>query len=267
MPTEATPNHTVSHIHYGAVSHAAHVDYLVPSAGNSAYCNPRLVGNGPHQTSRGCSGFTESSPRERVYRAVAPGKILPSRCSGNVVSEPFPLERDYGAVASGTWLASRCPRECVYRGVAPGTFIPRRCPWNVFTKALPRERFYRAVAEGTCLPSRWTGNVFTEPLQREHVYRASSFLAARYDEGRGNIFLSIKIIYMYRSSLLLGLSPRRGGRASYSPRSRDRCRRELKPLAGPPKSVRSRRREEAKNNPRRRELRYKFPWCRKQRHQ
>jgi hypothetical protein len=30
-------------------------------------------------------------------------------------------------------------------------------------------------------------------------------------------------------------------------------------LAGPPKPVRSRRREEAKNNPRRRELRYKFP--------
>jgi hypothetical protein len=38
-----------------------------------------------------------------------------------------------------------------------------------------------------------------------------------------------------------------------------RCRRELKLLAGPPKPVRSRRREEAKNNPRRRELRYKFP--------
>jgi hypothetical protein len=33
------------------------------------------------------------------------------------------------------------------------------------------------------------------------------------------------------------------------------CRRELKLLAGPPKPVRSRRREEAKNNPRRRELR------------
>jgi hypothetical protein len=37
------------------------------------------------------------------------------------------------------------------------------------------------------------------------------------------------------------------------------CRRELKLLAGPPKPVRSRMREEAKNNPRRRELRYKFP--------
>jgi hypothetical protein len=34
-----------------------------------------------------------------------------------------------------------------------------------------------------------------------------------------------------------------------------RCRRELKLLAGPPKPVRSRMREEAKNNPRRRELR------------
>jgi hypothetical protein len=30
-------------------------------------------------------------------------------------------------------------------------------------------------------------------------------------------------------------------------------------LARPPKLVRSRRREKAKNNPRRRELRYKFP--------
>jgi hypothetical protein len=39
----------------------------------------------------------------------------------------------------------------------------------------------------------------------------------------------------------------------------ERCRREHKLLAGPPKPVKSRRREEAKNNPRRRELRYKFP--------
>jgi hypothetical protein len=30
-------------------------------------------------------------------------------------------------------------------------------------------------------------------------------------------------------------------------------------LADPPKPVRSRRKEEAKNNPRRRELRYNFP--------
>jgi hypothetical protein len=37
--------------------------------------------------------------------------------------------------------------------------------------------------------------------------------------------------------------------------SRERCRRELKLLAAPPKPVRSRMREEAKNNPRRRELR------------
>jgi hypothetical protein len=53
----------------------------------------------------------------------------------------------------------------------------------------------------------------------------------------------------------------------YSPWSRERFRWELKLLAGPPKPVRSRVTEEAKNNHRRRELRYKFPWCRKQRHQ
>jgi hypothetical protein len=158
-------------------------------------------------------GFYRTVSRERVYRAVAPGTCLPSRCLGTCLPSRCPEQR---------WVCGnvRDTSECMY---VQWCFIWCPLPGNVFTEPLPRatlgmwecsihvwmyvcmcsgvlfgvrseaellprERVCRVVSSGMCLPSRCSGKVFTEPLLRERVYRAVATGTCLASRCRGKLF-------------------------------------------------------------------------------
>jgi hypothetical protein len=128
-----------------------------------------------------CPGnvFAESFPRECVYRAVALGKCLASRCHGKFFVFLFlSSSKSYIAVVKFVAAVRRLPSIYLKTTASTGSTIFKvnagtcvcgcvcaaRQPVNnswwrkyVRVRLLPQERVYRAVAQRMCLPIRCLG--------------------------------------------------------------------------------------------------------------